>query len=64
MPRRNLNFASSAERRIIHGPKLILRGRPVVLVAARQQRRRQMELEAQIVAVELVLDLLEEGPSV
>ena len=60
VPRRNLNRASTLNALIIHGPKLILRGSPVAGLVLREQRRRQMEFEAQVVAAELVRHLLQE----
>ena len=48
VPRRTLNFASSAERRQHPRAEAHLARQAGRLVAARQQRRRQMELEAQI----------------
>ena len=60
VPRRNLKRASSLNALIIHGPKLILRGSPVAGLVLREQRRREMEFEAQVVAAELVRHLLQE----
>ena len=60
MPRRPFNRASTPKAFSIHGPKLILRGTPVVGSRRAKKRRRQVELVAQVVALEGRRDLLGE----
>src|SRR5579862_9949560 len=59
-PAQALEFRQQPERRQYPGAEAHFARQARGLVAARQQRRRQMKFEAQIVPVEFGLDLFEE----